>query len=141
MVPEEFEKMEKKLVYIHFDFELFEPRLINLTDKNVKYRAMVPPKKYRYFFTFNGKQYLDQNEEIQTSEYDFGQKYSYEMNHEQIDFEVKKVNVRSGKAKKIVNNWDELQVTVLPRMVGLVTKKEKVPWTYKSSMWAKEWKL
>ncbi len=63
------------------------------------------------------------------------------MNHEQIDFEVKKVNVRSGKAKKIVNNWDELQVTVLPRMVGLVTKKEKVPWTYKSSMWAKEWKL
>ena len=141
MVPEEFEKMEKKLVYIHFDFELFEPRLINLTDKNVKYRAMVPPKKYRYFFTFNGKQYLDQNEEIQTSEYDFGQKYSYEMNHEQIDFEVKKVNVRSGKAKKLVNNWDELQVTVLPRMVGLVTKKEKVPWTYKSSMWAKEWKL
>ena len=43
----------KRLVYIHFDFEEYRPRLINLTDKNVKYKTMVPPKKYRYFFTHN----------------------------------------------------------------------------------------
>lgn len=40
---------------------MFAPRLINLTEKNVKYTAMVPPKKYRYFFTFNKKQYFDKN--------------------------------------------------------------------------------
>lgn len=49
--------------------------------------------------------------------------------------------MRSGKAKKLVDNWDELIVSVLPRQIGLVTKKEKKAWEYKDSLWAKEWKL
>ena len=49
----------KNLVYLHFDFEEYEPRLINLTDVQVKYKTMVPPKKYRYFFTWNSQQFLD----------------------------------------------------------------------------------
>ena len=30
---------------------------------------------------------------------------------------------------------------MLPRQIGLVSKKEKKPWEYKDSLWAKEWKL
>ena len=58
----------KNLVFLHFDFEEYEPRLINLTELNVKYKTMVPPKKYRYFFTWNGQQFLDQgHDEKKTS--------------------------------------------------------------------------
>ena len=45
--------------------------------------------------------------------------------------------MRTGKAKKLVDNWDELIVSVLPRQIGLVTKKEKKPWEYKDSLWSK----
>ncbi len=93
-------------MYIHFDFELFEPRLINLVDKNVKYRTMVPPKKYRYFFTCNNKQYLDQNTEVQTYSFDLPISYTYEIYNEKRNIEVVKVSTRTGKAKKIVNKWD-----------------------------------
>jgi hypothetical protein len=41
------------LVYIHFDFEKYEPRLISIQDRNIKYTTMVPPNKFRYFFTCN----------------------------------------------------------------------------------------
>jgi len=33
--------------------------LINISDVKVRYKAMVPPRKYRYFFTWNREQYLD----------------------------------------------------------------------------------
>jgi len=49
----------KNLVYIHFDFEEYRPRLISLTDSLVKYKAMVPPRKYRYFFTCHRTSHLD----------------------------------------------------------------------------------
>ena len=49
--------------------------------------------------------------------------------------------MRTGKAKRLVDSWDELIVSVLPRQIGLVTKKEKKPWEYKDSLWSKEWKL
>ena len=45
------------------------------------------------------------------------------MNHENVTFEVKNVTMRAGKAKRLVDNWDELIVSVLPRQVGFVTKK------------------
>ena len=51
---------EGLFVYIHFDFEKYEPRLISLTE-NVKYVTMVPPKKYRYFFTVNNQVLHDSN--------------------------------------------------------------------------------
>lgn len=33
--------------------------MINISDVKVRYKTMVPPRKYRYFFTWNGEQYLD----------------------------------------------------------------------------------
>ena len=51
------------------------------------------------------------------------------------------MSVREGKAKKIVNAWDELIVEVIPRQMGLVTKKQKKQWNFKDSIWFKEWKL
>lgn len=63
------------------------------------------------------------------------------MNHQPVTFTVENVSSRSGKPKKIVNNWDQLILSVLPRQEGLVNKKQKKPWTYKDSLWAKEWKL
>lgn len=50
---------DKLLVYIHFDFERYEPRLICMNDHQVKYLTMVPPKKYRYFFTVNENILID----------------------------------------------------------------------------------
>lgn len=63
------------------------------------------------------------------------------MYHEKITFKVEKVNLRKGKPKKIVNAWNELVVEVLPRQIGLVTKKQKKPWTFTDSLWSKEWKI
>jgi hypothetical protein len=40
-----------------------------------------------------------------------------------VNIKVYEVSCREGKAKKIVNNWDEIIVTVLPREDGLVAKK------------------
>lgn len=59
------------------------------------------------------------------------------MYHEKITFKVEKVNLRKGKPKKIVNAWNELVVEVLPRQIGLVTKKQKKPWTFTDSLWSK----
>lgn len=67
IVPEDF-KEEKKLVYLHFDFDLFAPRLINIQEKNVRYKTMVPPTKYRYFFSFDCKQFTDKNAKTATYE-------------------------------------------------------------------------
>lgn len=61
----------KKLVYIHFDFEEYRPRLINVNDKNVKYKAMVPPRTYKYFYTNARKQVLDPLPEIATMDCEF----------------------------------------------------------------------
>lgn len=63
------------------------------------------------------------------------------MNHEQVLFTVDKASCRSGKPKKIVDAFDDLIISVLPRQEGLATKKEKKPWSFKDSLWAKEWKL
>jgi hypothetical protein len=63
------------------------------------------------------------------------------MNDELVDIKVEEVSCREGKPKKIVNNWDEIIVTVVPRQDGLVAKKEKKPWNFKDSCWAKEWKF
>ena len=53
------------MVFIHFDFEKYEPRLISLTE-HVKYTTMVPPKKYRYFYTVNNQTYIDPNSNQET---------------------------------------------------------------------------
>ena len=50
---------------------------------------------------------------------------------------MEEVSGRSGKPKKIVNDWDELVIDVVPRQKGLISKKEKKPWNYKDSIWAK----
>lgn len=59
------------------------------------------------------------------------------MNHELVTFTVSHASSRAGKPKKIVNNWDEIIVSILPRQEGLINKKEKKPWSYKDSLWAK----
>lgn len=45
------------------------------------------------------------------------------MNHESVTFTVENVSTRTGKPKKLVNNWDEVVVSVLPRQEGLINKK------------------
>ena len=59
------------------------------------------------------------------------------MDHQMVEFTVKAATMRSGKPKKIVNCWDELIVSVHPRQIGLVTKKDRKVWDYKDSLWAK----
>lgn len=63
------------------------------------------------------------------------------MNNEKVTFTLTEVSCKSGKPKKIVNNYDEIIVSVLPRQDGLISKKQKKPWSYKDSVWAKQWKL
>ena len=96
---------------------------------------MVPPRRYKYFFTHNRKQICDSD--INTLKSEIPIKYTYEMYCEPVTFKVQKVNYRDGKPKKIVNAWDQLIVVVQPRQSGLVTKKQKIPWTFKDSLWHK----
>jgi hypothetical protein len=63
------------------------------------------------------------------------------MNHQPTTFTVACVNYRKGKAKKIVNEWNEIIIKTIPRHIGLSIKKEKEPWQFDKSVWAKEWKL
>ena len=63
--------------------------------------------------------------------------YTYELYNEEFEVKVEEVSGRSGKPKKIVNDWDELVIDVVPRQKGLISKKEKKPWNYKDSIWAK----
>ena len=60
---------------------------------------------------------------------------------EETTLTVEKASTRESKAKKIVNPWNELIVDVMPRQTGLITKKQKTPWSFKDSLWSKEWKL
>jgi hypothetical protein len=48
---------------------MFAPRLINISDKHVRYTTMVPPTKYRYFFTFDEKQFTDKHAKISQLEF------------------------------------------------------------------------
>lgn len=124
---------------------------------------MVPPKRYRYFFTWNHLQFTDtvqtfattsksitshherspsnhhnnNNHELTQAKLEMPAIYTYEMNHEPVTFKVENVSCRNGKPKKLVNNWDEIVVEVLPREEGLINKKEKKVWEYKDSLWAK----
>ena len=63
------------------------------------------------------------------------------MNNEPKTFTVSKVNHRKGKPKKIVNEWNEVIIKTLPRCNGLTIKKQKEPWQFDKSVWAKEMKL
>ena len=126
-------------VWIHFDFEKYEPRLISIKEREIRYVTMVPPKKYKYFFTVDRSQILENK--VNCEVLPLSENHEYEMEHEMRSFKVEKVNIRTGKSKKIVNEWDELAIKTLPRANGLVMKKEKVPWTFDKSVWAKEWKL
>ena len=63
--------------------------------------------------------------------------FKYEMNHEMQELRVERVNVMSGKPYKIVNQWDEIIIKTQPRIVGLCAKKEKEPWSFAKSVWAK----
>ena len=63
------------------------------------------------------------------------------MNHEKKVLTVTEVNHGRGKPKKIVNEWLEVTIKTLPRNNGLTIKKEKVPWRFDKSVWAKEYKL
>lgn len=111
---------------------------------------MVPPKKYKYFFTWNQRQFTQltapkhqekpisrHKEVVKDFKLDIPLYYTYVLNHEETEIKVQVVSGRSGKAKKLVNDWDELIVEVLPRHIGLVTKKVKTPWSFKDSLWAK----
>jgi NLR family CARD domain-containing protein 3 len=100
---------------------------------------MVPPKKYRYFFTVNNETFLDPN--IAQEILALNETHSYEMNHEMKILNVQKVNYRKGKAKKIVNEWGEIIIKTLPRSNGITIKKEKEPWQFDKSVWAKEYKV
>ena len=88
------------LIFIHFDFEKYEPRLIALTE-HVKYITMVPPRRYRFFYTVNNETYID--EFLHTETLSFPETHTYEMNHEIRTFRVERGNLRSGKPKKIVD--------------------------------------
>lgn len=103
IVPEPRED-GKNYVYIHFDFEEFEPRLINISDVKVKYKTMVPPRRYRYFFTWNNQQFVDtfltgtnksigvekNSTHVESShvKLEIPLTYTYEMNHEKVTFNV-----------------------------------------------------
>lgn len=63
------------------------------------------------------------------------------MNNESRTFKITEVNWRRGKQKKIVNAWNEVIIKTLPRCNGLMIKKEKEPWDFDKSVWAKEMKL
>jgi len=58
-----------------------------------------------------------------------------------VELKVDRVNFRTSKTRRIVNDANEITVKTLPRFNGLVTRKVKDPWTYGQSVWAKEWKL
>ena len=45
------------------------------------------------------------------------------MYHIQTKFKVENVSIRKGKPKKIVNDWNEIVISTLPRNTGLVSKK------------------
>ena len=126
---------QEPLVWIHFDFEKYEPRLISIKDREIRYVTMVPPKKYKYFFTVDRQQILQNGVNVELLS--LSESHQYEMEHEMRSFKVEKVNTRTGKSRKIVNEWDEVIIKTLPRVNGLVMKKEKVPWTYDKSSWAK----
>lgn len=51
------------------------------------------------------------------------------------------MSFRTSKAKRIVNEANDIAVKTLPRFNGLVARKVKNPWAYNQSVWAKEWKL
>lgn len=123
------------LVYIHFDFEKYEPRLISQNEHVIKYITMVPPKKYRYFFTHNKEVLLDSNTQVE--KLPIAEDHSYEVEHNVEQYHVESVNFRISKAKKIANEAGEIIIKTLPRFNGLVTRKVKTPWTYAQSIWAK----
>jgi NLR family CARD domain-containing protein 3 len=129
----------KLLVYIHFDFECYEPRLISQNELHVRYITMVPPKKYRYFFSHAQQPLLDVNAQVE--DLPIAETHSYEVEHVQHEIKVDKVNYRTSKSKRIVNDYNEIAVKTLPRFNGLVARKVKNPWTYAQSVWGKEWKL
>ena len=125
----------KMLVYIHFDFEKYEPRLISQNEHVIKYVTMVPPKKYRYFFTHNKEVLLDSNAQVE--KLPIAEDHSYEVEHNLEQFRVESVSFRISKAKKIANEAGEIIIKTLPRFNGLVTRKVKTPWSYAQSIWAK----
>lgn len=47
---------------------------------------MVPPKKYRYFFTFDGNQFTDKN--TKSFQVEFPETFTYEMYHTPTTFTV-----------------------------------------------------
>ena len=82
---------------------------------------MVPPRRYRYFFTWNNTQFLDTapggtsksiGEKVSTHSEPTNQKieiplnFTYEMNNEKVTFTVAEVSCKTGKPKKIVNSYD-----------------------------------
>ena len=100
---------------------------------------MVPPKKYRYFFSHAKKPFLDNS--AQTEELPIAEKHSFEVELQRFEIKIDKVSFRTSKTKKITNQANEIIVKTLPRFNGLVTRKVKNPWNYSQSVWAKEWKL
>lgn len=100
---------------------------------------MVPPKKYRYFFTINNEKYLVPNAPKEIIP--FTETHEYMMNNEMTVFKVSQVNHGKGKPRKVVNDWDEIIIKTLPRNNGLTIKKEKEPWSFDKSVWGKEMKL
>lgn len=62
---------------------------------------MVPPKKYRYFFTHNKEVLLDSNAQVE--KLPIAEDHSYEVEHNVEQFHVESVNFRVSKAKKIAN--------------------------------------
>lgn len=52
------------------------------------------------------------------------------MNHLMKTFKVQIVNYKTGKPKKIINEWRNIIIKTVPRWDGLTIKKEKDPWTF-----------
>lgn len=67
---------------------------------------MVPPKYYRYFFSFNGTIFLDENPKSTPVKLPLPEEISYEVNKEVLLLKVEKASQRNGKAKKIANDWN-----------------------------------
>jgi hypothetical protein len=62
---------------------------------------MVPPKKYRYFFTHARESLLDAS--AQTEELPIAESHCFQIEQERFDVKVDRVSFRTSKAKRVAN--------------------------------------
>jgi len=130
----EYPLLTEPPVYIHFDFQNYEPLLIT----NSLWK-MCPPGKIKYFITANGKQIIDNSKTIKNSDINIQFKL-FENDDTPIQIQSKFVNEISVSQGECINDhYEVLLKYCTPRkshgtMLRGIVQRVRTPWSFPISL-------